>query len=55
MPMRTDEPEIVRLACAYNNYKWPENLTSGVMYYLGRKVTIEAFQEQVKLFRPTLT
>lgn len=45
----------VRMACAYRDYKWPEELTSGVMFFDGQRVTIEAFQEQVKLFRPALT
>lgn len=50
--MKRASVEVVRLACAHNNYIWPKHLTSGVMFFAGRKVTIEAFQEQVALFRP---
>jgi hypothetical protein len=50
--MKTAELYIVRLACADRNYILPPHLTSGVMFYDGQRVTIEAFQEQAKLFRP---
>ena len=33
----------IQLACAYFNYKWPKELTSGVMFYEGYKITIQEF------------
>ena len=60
--IRNDKPiqadadlAIVRAACEHHAYKWPHDLPSGVMFYKCQRVTIEAFQEQVKLFRPDRT
>ena len=51
MTKNADTPT-VRLACAARDYEWPKELTSGVMFYDGQRVTIEQFQEQAALFHP---
>lgn len=43
--------QVIRRACADNDYKWPEQLTSGVMFCEGERITIEEFMEQVRLFK----
>ena len=43
--------QIIRRACAAFNYKWPEQLSSGIMFFEGQKITIEEFKEQVNLFK----
>lgn len=42
---------ITRRACAHFNYHWPDQLTSGIMFFEGERITVEEFMEQVKLFR----
>lgn len=41
----------IRLACYHFEYKWPESLFTGVMFYLGYRITIEEFNACVKLFK----
>lgn len=43
--------QIIRRAIADNDYKWPKQLTSGVMFFEGERITIEEFMEQVRLFK----
>ena len=33
----------IRRACLHNNFKWPEDMTSGVMFYEGHNITFEEF------------
>lgn len=40
----------VRRALADCEGIWPKELSSGVMFYNGRRVLIEDFQEQARLF-----
>lgn len=42
--------QTIRKAIAFNNYQWPNQLTSGIMYFEGYRITIEEFMEQCKLF-----
>ena len=41
----------IRLACSYFNYKWPKQLTSGIMFYNGFRITIKEFNELAKDFK----
>ena len=43
--------QTIRMACRYFNYKWPEQLSSGVMFYFGERITIEEFNKQANLFK----
>lgn len=43
---------VVRRAAYWHDYKWPEQLSSGIMFFDGERITIEEFQEQVALFKP---
>lgn len=45
------QPDVVRRACHYWNYKWPEELWTGIMYFDGETITIEEFNAICKLFR----
>lgn len=47
----SDRIIIIRLACANSNYKWPKELYTGIMFYMGYKITVEEFNEQVRLFK----
>lgn len=42
---------IIREACNYYNWKFPEELWTGVLFYKGYKITIEEFNDQVKIFK----
>lgn len=42
--------EVVRRCCAYYNYQWPIQLTSGIMFFEGYKITIEEFAKEAILF-----
>jgi hypothetical protein len=42
--------EILRRAIAHYNYKWPKELTSGVMFFEGQRITIEEFKKECRLF-----
>lgn len=42
---------VIREACAHFKYKWPTQLTSGIMFYDGERITIEEFAAQVRLFK----
>lgn len=42
---------IIRMACAFYNYRWPEILSSGIMFFHGQRITIEEFNKQARLFR----
>jgi hypothetical protein len=37
--------------CSLYNYKWPKEITSGVMFYNGIKVTIQEFNEWARNFK----
>lgn len=43
--------DVVRRACFFHDYKWPHYLSSGIMFFEGKRVTIEDFKEQSKLFK----
>ena len=51
---RLADDSTVRQCVVSRDYKWPEGLTSGVMYYYGRKVTIEAFVKQKNLMKAAM-
>ena len=40
----------ITLACAHFNYKWPKELTSGVMFYEGFRITVKEFNERARDF-----
>lgn len=40
----------ITLACAHFSYKWPKQLTSGVMFYEGYKITIQEFNTWARNF-----
>ena len=42
---------IIARACEANNWKFPESLTSGVMFYEGEHITIHEFNEVVKFYK----
>lgn len=46
-----DKILLVRRACAFHDYKWPKQLTSGIMFFEGERVTIEEFKKQARLFK----
>lgn len=46
-----DHKSVVRECVAHCNYKWPKQLTSGIMFFRGERITIEEFMEQVKLLK----
>lgn len=41
----------IKLACRDNDYKWPKQLSSGIMFYCGHKITIAEFNEWARNFR----
>lgn len=41
----------IRRCCAWHDYKWPKELSSGVMFFDGQRITIEEFAEYVDLLR----
>lgn len=38
-------------ACRDNNYRWPVELTSGVMFYDGYTITVKEFNDWAGNFR----
>lgn len=40
----------IKLAVRDNNYKWPSQLSNGVMFYYGFKITIDEFNKWAKKF-----
>ena len=42
---------VLRRACDFHGYKWPENLSSGVMFFEGERVLIEEFIAYKKIMR----
>lgn len=46
-----DYQTALELAAWTYKYKWPESLTSGVMFYFGHKITIESFNEHSIKYR----
>lgn len=40
----------IKLACRDNNYKWPKELSSGVMFYDGFRIIIQEFNEWARSF-----
>lgn len=36
-------------ACIYFKNKWPSQLTSGIMFFEGERITKEEFEEQAEL------
>lgn len=42
---------ILRRACRHHDWKWPESLTSGVMFFDGERITIEAFTAHVRIWK----
>lgn len=49
--MGAEEKFILRRAIAEYDYKWPKQLTSGVMYYLGQRITVEEFKKEARLLK----
>lgn len=39
---------MIREAVIHHKYKWPEQLTSGVMFYRGERITIKEFNQAKK-------
>lgn len=40
---------IVLRACAYFNWKWPKDLTSGIMFFEGKRITLIEFSYYINL------
>jgi hypothetical protein len=40
----------IYLACVWHEYRWPKELTSGVMFFNGQRITIKEFNEVAKEF-----
>lgn len=45
------DTEVLYRAIAYHDYKWPAELTSGVLFFEGELITVKDFMEAVKLFK----
>jgi hypothetical protein len=43
--------ESIKLACAVYDYKWPKELFTGFMFFLGHKITIEEFNKWSRNFK----
>jgi hypothetical protein len=41
----------IKNACAYSNYVWPKQLSSGVMFHNGVKITVEEFNHWVNIIK----
>ena len=41
----------IKLACRDNDYKWPKQLSSGIMFYLGHRITIDEFNSWASKFK----
>lgn len=41
---------LLRRVIAEYDYKWPKQLTSGVMFYNGETIRIEDFKKEARLF-----
>lgn len=41
----------VKRACAAHNYKWPKELSSGVMFFDGQRITIDEFNKWARKFK----
>lgn len=35
----------IKMACRDNNYKWPKQLSNGIMFYNGHRITINEFND----------
>lgn len=42
---------IIARACEANGWKFPKQLTSGVMFYEGQHITIHEFNEVVRFYK----
>ena len=42
--------EAIQLCCRENNYKFPKELSSGILFYYGFKITIQEFNSWAKHF-----
>lgn len=40
----------IKLACRDCDYKWPKELSSGVMFYGGQRITIQEFNAWARNF-----
>lgn len=49
--MVRDKNEAIQNACAAYSYKWPKELSSGVMFYNGFKITIDEFNKWARKFK----
>jgi len=46
-----DKDIAIQSACRDNNYKWPKQLSSGVMFYNGHRITIVEFNKWARNFK----
>ena len=46
-----DKDIAIHLACRDNDYKWPKQLSDGVMFYNGHRITINEFNEWASKFK----
>lgn len=43
--------DAVKQACAHYDYNWPKELTSGVMFFNGHRITIQQFNKWARNFK----
>lgn len=46
-----NKSEAIKEATAYHNFKWPKELTSGVMFWCGYHITIDEFNHWARKFK----
>lgn len=46
-----DRKQLIRKCIYQNDYIFPKELFTGIMFFEGEKITIEEFNEQVAIFR----
>ena len=46
-----DKEAAIKIACGDCDYKWPKDLSSGVMFYHGHRITIEEFNRFAEGFK----
>lgn len=44
-----EKRQIIRQAVIDSNYKWPQQLDSGIMFYKGLRITIDEFNSEKRL------
>jgi hypothetical protein len=49
--MSQDKRIALANACRSYNYKWPKELSSGVMFYDGERITIQEFNAWARQFK----